>query len=126
MHQAKAIIETLRDKTLRPALAVRMLPFSSLALAVTFAVRGAALKTTILITNNFYLRENSAAGAPLRAFRGVTPGLRACKAPVQQRPTAPNIVKMAEGGMGQKLASLYIVPLEPHTEHAQQTWRHGY
>lgn len=110
---------------MRPALAIRMLPFRSLALAVTFAVRRAALKTIILKNNYFDLRENSAAGAPLRAFRGVTPGLRACKAPVQQRPTAPNIVKMAEGGMGQRLASLYTVPLAPHTAHAFQTWRHG-
>lgn len=54
------------------------------------------------------LRENSAAGAPVKAFSGVTPGLRACKAPVQQRPTAPNIVKMAEGGTGRRLGTTYI------------------
>lgn len=50
----------------------------------------------------------------MRAFRGVTPGLRACKAPVQQRPTAPNIVKMAEGGSGQKLTSLYMAAQVQH------------
>lgn len=53
-----------------------------------------------------YLRERTA-GDPMRAFRGWTPGLRACRAPVQQRPTAPNIVKMAEGGKRQRNWWLY-------------------
>lgn len=55
------------------------------------------------------LRE-STAGDPTRALRGWTPGLRACKAPVQQRPTAPNIVKMAEGGKRRRNLRLYIEP----------------
>ncbi len=118
-HLTNAIIENVDCKTLRPTLTVRTLPFSGDA-----AVRRDALKPSVSKTNEFYSRENSAAGAPVRAFRGVTPGLRACKAPVQQRPTAPNIVKMAEGGMGQRLGSFYIVLLESDNAHAQQIWRH--
>lgn len=57
-------------------------------------------------TSMHYLRERTA-GDPTRAFRGWTPGLRACRAPVQQRPTAPNIVKMAEGGKRQRNWWLY-------------------
>lgn len=64
------------------------------------------------------LRENSAAGAPVKAFRGVTPGLRACKAPVQQRPTAPNIFKMAEGGMGRRSDKVYIQLRRVQSAHA--------
>lgn len=63
------------------------------------------------------LRERTA-GDPTRAFRGWTPGLRACRAPVQQRPTAPNIVKMAEGGKRRRNLRLYNEwPLMP-TAHA--------
>lgn len=64
------------------------------------------------------LREKSAAGAPVKAFRGVTPGLRACKAPVQQRPTAPNIFKMAEGGMRRRLNEAYIRLQQIRSAHA--------
>lgn len=42
------------------------------------------------------------------AFREETPGFRACKAPVQQRPTVPNMAKMAEGGKGQRRFWVYI------------------
>lgn len=54
----------------------------------------------------------------MKAFRGVTPGLSACKAPVQQRPTAPNIVKMAEGGTGRRLATAYIQLEHIYSAHA--------
>lgn len=43
------------------------------------------------------LHEARAACLPLIAFKEVTPGLKACRAPLQHRPTAPNMVKMAEG-----------------------------
>lgn len=55
----------------------------------------------------------------MKAFRGVTPGFRACKAPVQQRPTAPNIFKMAEGGTGRRLGSAYIQLGCAQTAHAR-------
>lgn len=30
-------------------------------------------------------------------FKALNPGLKACREPLQHRPTAPNMVKMAEG-----------------------------
>lgn len=64
------------------------------------------------------IRERTA-GDPTRAFRGWTPGFRAWRTPVQQRPTAPNIVKMAEGGKRQTNLRLYNErPLRP-TAHVQ-------
>lgn len=43
------------------------------------------------------LHEERAACLPLIVFIEVTPGLKACRAPLQHRPTTPNMVKMAEG-----------------------------
>lgn len=41
--------------------------------------------------------EDRAACLPLIVFKELTPGLKAFRAPLQHRPTAPNMVKMAEG-----------------------------
>lgn len=41
--------------------------------------------------------EERAACLPLIVFKELIPGLKACRAPLQHRPTAPNMVKMAEG-----------------------------
>lgn len=60
--------------------------------------------------------EERAACLPLIVFKELTPGLKAFRAPLQHRPTAPNMVKMAEGE-----GSHSPVPFSPASlsEHAQ-------
>lgn len=50
-----------------------------------------------LIKSCVNLHDERAACLPLIVFKEVTPGLKACRAPLQHRPTAPNMAKMAEG-----------------------------
>lgn len=55
------------------------------------------LTSRFIIKTCIHSLEERAACLPLIVFRELTPGLKACRAPLQHRPTAPNMVKMAEG-----------------------------
>lgn len=52
---------------------------------------------SVKIKASIYSLEESAACLPLIVFIELIPGLKTCSAPLQHRPTEPNIVKMAEG-----------------------------